>query len=181
MPQAVALGSSGRAPVSFATHRSEARLALGGGEADPVEIGVDLRSSSGVCSIESEHLTLTDFHISQLRAVDRCGDGKTVSRGRNVCGKGECFRRHALVDRAAQIHDPLGLGARVYPDMFSLAQAHLALNDGRIADEQLQQRLDTTIVNFLNLVGASTHYPCLKSAWVKYLGEHPERGFDRVQ
>jgi chromate reductase, NAD(P)H dehydrogenase (quinone) len=74
------------------------------------------------------------------------------------------------------------LGARVYPDMFSLAQAHLAFtSEGRIADEQLQQRFDTNIVNFLDQVEASTHYPCVKRAWVEYLGEHPEPALDRVE
>jgi hypothetical protein len=42
------------------------------------------------------------------------------------------------------------LGARVYPDMFSLAQAHKAFDDdGRIADHQLQARFETNIVNFM--------------------------------
>lgn len=74
------------------------------------------------------------------------------------------------------------LGARVYPDMFSLAQAHLAFNgDGQIADDQLRDRFETMIVNFMDLVEASKHYPCVKSAWVEYLGEHPEPVIDRVQ
>jgi chromate reductase, NAD(P)H dehydrogenase (quinone) len=74
------------------------------------------------------------------------------------------------------------LGARVYPDMFSLAQAHLAFGrDGQIADDQLRDRFETTIVNFMDLVEASKHYPCVKSAWVEYLGEHPEPVIDRVQ
>jgi len=74
------------------------------------------------------------------------------------------------------------LGARLYPDMFSLAQAHKAFNlDGRIADGQLQQRFDTNIINFMDLVEASTHYPCVKRAWVEYLGEHPEPALDRVE
>lgn len=30
-------------------------------------------------------------------------------------------------------------------------------------------------------VEASKHYPCVKSAWVEYLGEHPEPAIDRVQ
>ena len=38
------------------------------------------------------------------------------------------------------------LGARIFPDMFSLAQAHQAFDDdGRIADPQLQERFDGTI------------------------------------
>ena len=74
------------------------------------------------------------------------------------------------------------LGARVYPDMFSLAQAHDAFNgDGRIADEQLQARFQTNIVNFMDSVEANKHYPCVKKAWVEYLGEHPEPIIDRVQ
>jgi chromate reductase, NAD(P)H dehydrogenase (quinone) len=74
------------------------------------------------------------------------------------------------------------LGARVYPDMFSLAQAHKALDEsGRIADRQLQERFDTTLVGFLNLVEASKHYPCAKKVWVEYLGEHPEPILDRVE
>ena len=74
------------------------------------------------------------------------------------------------------------LGARIYPDMFSLAQAHKAFaSDGRIANEQLQDRFDTNIVNFMNLVEAATHYPCVKRAWVEYLGEHPDPLTDRIE
>jgi NAD(P)H-dependent FMN reductase len=74
------------------------------------------------------------------------------------------------------------LGARVYPDMFSLAQAHHAFTeDGRIANEQLQARFDDNIANFMDLVEAAKHYPCVKRAWVEYLGEHPDPAFDRVQ
>jgi chromate reductase, NAD(P)H dehydrogenase (quinone) len=74
------------------------------------------------------------------------------------------------------------LGARVYPDMFSLAQAHKAFDDeGRIADVELGKRFETNIVNFMDLVEASKHYPCVKRAWVEYLDEHPEPVLDRVQ
>jgi NAD(P)H-dependent FMN reductase len=74
------------------------------------------------------------------------------------------------------------LGARLYPDMFSLAQAHKAFTaEGRLADGQLQQRFDTNIINFMDLVEASIHYPCVKRAWVEYLGEHPEPALDRVE
>src|ERR1700758_2775138 len=74
------------------------------------------------------------------------------------------------------------LGARVYPDMFSLAQAHNAFAaDERLADSQLQERFEHTIAGFMDLVGASKHYPCVKTKWVEYLGEHPDPVIDRVE
>lgn len=74
------------------------------------------------------------------------------------------------------------LGARVYPDMFSLAQAHRAFDDeGRIADERLAARLHDTVANFLDLVEASTHYACVKRAWVEFLGEVPDPEVDRIE
>jgi NAD(P)H-dependent FMN reductase len=74
------------------------------------------------------------------------------------------------------------LGARVYPDMFSLAQAHEALGaDGRIANATLQQRFESTVECFLDLVEASKHYRALKKQWVEYLGEHPNAATDRVE
>jgi chromate reductase, NAD(P)H dehydrogenase (quinone) len=74
------------------------------------------------------------------------------------------------------------LGARVYPDMFSLAQAHMAFDsEGRIANQQLQERFDANIVNFMDQVEASKHYPCVKRAWVEYLGEHPDPVLDRAE
>src|SRR5947207_3150713 len=73
------------------------------------------------------------------------------------------------------------LGARVYPDMFSLAQAHQAFDaEGRIANAQLQERFEHNIVGFMDLVEASKHYPCVKSRWVEYLGERPEPALVRV-
>jgi chromate reductase, NAD(P)H dehydrogenase (quinone) len=55
------------------------------------------------------------------------------------------------------------LGARIYPDMFSLARAHTSFDDqGRLADAALQQRFDTNIVNFIDTVEAHKHYPCVK-------------------
>jgi len=74
------------------------------------------------------------------------------------------------------------LGARVFPDMFSLAQAHLALDGGgRIVDPQLQERFEQTIAAFVDLVEAAKHYPCVKSKWVEFLGERPEPALDRVE
>ena|SRR5579872_3205369 len=74
------------------------------------------------------------------------------------------------------------LGARIYPDMFSLAQAHQAFNDdGRLASEELERRFEATIVSFLNLVEAAIHYPCVKQAWTEFLGELPDPAIDRVE
>jgi chromate reductase len=74
------------------------------------------------------------------------------------------------------------LGARIYPDMFSLAQAHTAFDaEGRLGDPKLRERFDTNIVNFVDLVEASKHYPCVKRQWVEYLGERPEPALDRVE
>jgi chromate reductase, NAD(P)H dehydrogenase (quinone) len=72
------------------------------------------------------------------------------------------------------------LGARIYPDMFSLAQAHKAFVDGDIADSALRARFDKNLQAFLSLAEAAKHYPCIKRAWVEFLGEPPEPGVDRV-
>jgi NAD(P)H-dependent FMN reductase len=72
------------------------------------------------------------------------------------------------------------LGARVFPDMFSLAQAHQAFTgDGTIADRKLGDRFEQNLVAFLDLVEAAKHYPCMKKAWVEFLGE-PGDGGGRV-
>jgi chromate reductase, NAD(P)H dehydrogenase (quinone) len=74
------------------------------------------------------------------------------------------------------------LGANVYPDMFSLAQAHQAFSaDDRIADPQLQNWFEGNITGFLNLVEAAKHYPCAKSAWIEFLGEANIPATRRVQ
>ena len=74
------------------------------------------------------------------------------------------------------------LGARIYPDMFSLAQAHQAWDgSGRIANPTLQERFETNIECFLDLVEAAKHYRPLKKLWVEYLGENPDAETDRVE
>ena len=74
------------------------------------------------------------------------------------------------------------LGSRVYPDMFSLAQAHQAFDPaGRLADPVLWERFDRTIECFLELVEAAKHYRPLKKLWVEYLGERPNPAIDRVE
>lgn len=74
------------------------------------------------------------------------------------------------------------LGARVFPDMFSLAQAHQAFDEeGRIKNAQLSERFEQTIAAFMDLVEAAKHYPCVKKAWVEYLGQQPDPAIDRVE
>jgi chromate reductase, NAD(P)H dehydrogenase (quinone) len=74
------------------------------------------------------------------------------------------------------------LGARVYPDMFSLARAHQSFDDeGRIANDALQQRLETTLDCFMDLVEATKLYPVLKKQWIEFLGEQPDAATDRVE
>jgi NAD(P)H-dependent FMN reductase len=72
------------------------------------------------------------------------------------------------------------LGARVYPDMFSLAMAHKAFAGDDLADGALRARFDRTLQAFLSLAEAAKHYPCIKRAWVEFLGEPPGAGADRV-
>lgn len=74
------------------------------------------------------------------------------------------------------------LGARIYPDMFSLAQAHEAFgDDGTIRNAELQQRFESTISCWLQLVEAAKHYPAMKTQWVEFLGERPDAATDRVE
>jgi chromate reductase, NAD(P)H dehydrogenase (quinone) len=74
------------------------------------------------------------------------------------------------------------LGARLYPDMFSLARANDAFDSaGHIADDVLRERFEQTIVAFMDLAEAAKHYPCAKSKWFEYLGEPPEPAIDRVE
>jgi NAD(P)H-dependent FMN reductase len=73
-------------------------------------------------------------------------------------------------------------GSRVYPDMFSLAQAHEAFGaNERLANDLLQKRFDDNIGCFLDLVEAALHYPGLKTQWVEFLGEKPNPSIDRTE
>jgi chromate reductase, NAD(P)H dehydrogenase (quinone) len=74
------------------------------------------------------------------------------------------------------------LGARVFPDMFSLASAHEAFNkDGALSNSTLEKRFEDNLIAFSNLVEAAKHYPCLKKAWVEFLGEKPDPVIERVE
>lgn len=74
------------------------------------------------------------------------------------------------------------LGSRVFPDMFSLARAHKAFNeDGALSNEELAKHFEDNIVAFMSLVEAAKLYPCIKKAWVEFLGEQPDPVIDRVE
>jgi chromate reductase len=74
------------------------------------------------------------------------------------------------------------LGARVYPDMFSLAQAHSALtDDGQLVSDAQYERLVTTLTSFLDMVEATKHYPCARKAWMEFLGEEPTPATNRAE
>lgn len=74
------------------------------------------------------------------------------------------------------------LGARIYPDMFSLAQAHEAFDGrGRLVNQALQSRFDRTIECFMDFVEAAKHYPAIKKQWVEFLGEHPNAATEREE
>ncbi|MEW9516464.1 NADPH-dependent FMN reductase [Streptomyces tubercidicus] len=64
------------------------------------------------------------------------------------------------------------LGTRVYPDMFSLAEAHQGFTeDGQLADATLQLRLEETVLAFLRLVEADARYVCLQRRWYEFPGD----------
>ena len=70
----------------------------------------------------------------------------------------------------------------MFPDMFSLAQAHQAFDaDGRIANKQLSDSFERNIVAFMDLVEAAKHYPCAKKAWIEFLGEQLNAATARVE
>jgi len=72
------------------------------------------------------------------------------------------------------------LGTRVFPDMFSLSMAHKGFAGDDLADAALAQRFDKTLQAFLSLADAAKNYPCIKRAWVEFLGQPPDAVVDRV-
>lgn len=64
--------------------------------------------------------------------------------------------------------------------MFSLSMAHKAMTGEGMSDPALNARFDKTIQPFLSLAEAARHYPCIKRAWVEFLGEPPGERADRV-
>lgn len=74
------------------------------------------------------------------------------------------------------------LGANVFSSMFSLATAHKAFTpEGKIADETLAKRFDENLIAFMKLAEATKNYPCMKKAWVEFLGEKTDAVTDRVE
>jgi chromate reductase, NAD(P)H dehydrogenase (quinone) len=74
------------------------------------------------------------------------------------------------------------LGAHIYPDMFSLAQAHKALDEtGALIDPELRKRFEGNVECFVRTVEATKHYPKIKRDWVEFLGEHPDAATERVE
>jgi chromate reductase len=74
------------------------------------------------------------------------------------------------------------LGGRVFPNMFSLAMAHKAFTaEGNIADATLAKRFEDNLVAFMSLVEAVKHYPCIKKAWVEFLGEKTDAITERAE
>ena len=74
------------------------------------------------------------------------------------------------------------LGARIFPDMFSLASAHKAFSaDGDLNDAKLSQRFEDNLIAFMSLAEAAKHYPCIKKTWVEFLGEKPDPVTERVE
>ncbi len=65
------------------------------------------------------------------------------------------------------------LGARIFPDMFSLAMAHRAFEGDDLADAALRARFDKNLQAFLSLAEAAKHYPCMKRAWVEFWASRP--------
>jgi NAD(P)H-dependent FMN reductase len=74
------------------------------------------------------------------------------------------------------------LGARVFPDMFSLAMAHKAFTaDGDLSDTTIAKRFEDNLIAFMSLAEAAKHYPCMKTSWVEFLGETADPVIERVE
>jgi hypothetical protein len=66
--------------------------------------------------------------------------------------------------------------------MFSLAMAHQAFSaEGNLSNETLAKRFEGNIVAFMSLVEAAKNYPCIKKAWIEFLGEKPDPVTERVE
>ncbi|MEO8769639.1 MAG: hypothetical protein ABI402_06130 [Ferruginibacter sp.] len=60
--------------------------------------------------------------------------------------------------------------------------AHQAFNtDGTLINPVLEKRFEENIVAFMSLVEAAKNYPCIKKAWVEFLGEQPDPVTERLE
>jgi chromate reductase len=63
-----------------------------------------------------------------------------------------------------------------------LAMAHQAFNpDGTLTNPVLAKRFEDTITAFMSQVEAAKNYPCMKKAWVEFLGEKPDPVTERIE
>jgi hypothetical protein len=60
------------------------------------------------------------------------------------------------------------------------AQAHKSLVDGDITRRRATGPLREEPAGLLVAHRTAKHYPCIKRAWVEFLGEPPGAGVDRV-
>lgn len=133
-------------------------------------------------------LAAPEYNASMPGAIKNLIDWVSRSRPQPFIGK-QAFLLSASPSMAGgnrglwALRVPLEhLGTRVYPDMFSLAQAHQAFDaDGGIANATLQLRLESTLKCFMELVEAATHYRALEKQWIEFLGERPDAATDRVE
>ena len=66
------------------------------------------------------------------------------------------------------------LGARVYPDMLSLAVAHKAFtSEDGIAEQPPAKRIEKNLFALKDLVESSKYYACVKKAWVEFRERAP--------
>jgi chromate reductase, NAD(P)H dehydrogenase (quinone) len=64
--------------------------------------------------------------------------------------------------------------------MFSLASAAFT-PEGTISNPTLAKRFEDNIIAFMSLAEAAKNYPCIKKAWVEFLGEKPDPVTERVE
>ena len=75
------------------------------------------------------------------------------------------------------IHDPEALAASAL--LTNLRELDLRQNPrltGR-GKQALRGRFDKNLQAFLSLAEAAKHYPCIKRAWIEFLGEPPGSGW----
>ncbi|MBN8570742.1 MAG: NAD(P)H-dependent oxidoreductase [Ignavibacteria bacterium] len=74
------------------------------------------------------------------------------------------------------------LGSNVFSAMFSLASAHKAFTpEGKLSDDTLSLRFEENLVAYMKLVEAAKNYPCIKKAWIEFLGEKTDAVTERVE